>query len=228
LNFLNEYKNFLSINFLVSKISNPSLSSSYRFENRKYSIGANIKMYADALREHLVTRPIRSASEKASRPLLLVAFYPKSKAPDRYSVLKAIGAIPDKGKSKSASFYNETDLDHRQWLQAIGEHKFVLAPFGHGLDTHRISEILLMGGIPVMRKSGISSCYDDTDNEYRGLKRGSLPVVILNSWAELTKERLDSEWERLSIIPQETWDYKRLFLSHWLERIGRANSTSLK
>jgi hypothetical protein len=184
-------------------------------------------MYAEALRVHLVDRPARSAAEKASRPLLLVAFYPKNKAPDRYSVLKAIGAIPDKGQSKQlAAFYNETDLDHGQWLQAIGEHKFVLAPFGHGLDTHRVSEILLMGGIPVMRKSGISSCYDDTDNEYRGLNRGSLPVVMLNSWAELTKERLDSEWERLSKIPQETWDYKRLFLSHWLERIGNASSTS--
>lgn len=209
-------------------MSNSPLSYLFRFENRKYSIGANIKMYADALSVHLVTRPTRSAAEKTSRPLLLVAFYPKSKAPDRYSVLKAIGAIPEKGESKRASFYNETDLDHSQWLQAIGEHKFVLAPFGHGLDTHRISEILLMGGIPVMRKSGISSCYDDSDNEYRGLKRGSLPVVMLNSWAELTKERLDSEWDRLSKIPQDNWDYKRLFLSHWLERIGSSNSTAAK
>lgn len=183
-------------------------------------------MYADALREHLVNRPIRSASQKASRPLLLVAFYPKSKSPDRYTVLKAIGAIPEKGATKLVSYYNETDLSHAEWLQAIGEHKFVLAPFGHGLDTHRVSEILLMGGIPVMRKSGISSCYDDTDNEFRGLKRGSLPVVILNSWSELTKERLDSEWERLSVIPQGTWDHRRLFLGHWLERIGNPNSTS--
>jgi hypothetical protein len=184
----------------MSNIFNPPPSSLYRFENRKYPIGANIKMYAEALRKHLVDRPARSAAEKALRPLLLVAFYPN----------------------------NETDLDHSRWLQAIGEHKFVLAPFGHGLDTHRVSEILLMGGIPVMRKSGISSCYDDTDNEFRGLNRGSLPVVMLNSWTELTKKRLESEWERLSKIPQETWDYKRLFLSHWLERIGNASSTSVK
>ena len=33
-----------------------------------------------------------------------------------------------------------------------------------GLDTHRMTEILLMGGVPVIRQSTISSCYDDTDN----------------------------------------------------------------
>jgi hypothetical protein len=44
---------------------------------------------------------------------------------------------------------------HSQWLKDITKHKFVLAPFGHGLfghglDTHRVSEILTMGGIPVI------------------------------------------------------------------------------
>lgn len=76
----------------------------------------------------------------------------------------------------------------------------------------------------MMRKSSISSCYDDSDNYYGDPgnsteKRGSLPVVILDSWSDLTKERLEAEWERLSKIPSSHWDYSRLFIYHWIHRI---------
>jgi hypothetical protein len=66
----------------------------------------------------------------------------------------------------------------------------------NGLDTHRVSEILTMGGIPVMRRSTISSCYDDSDNMLGKTTRGSLPVVILDFWEELTEARLEEEWTR--------------------------------
>lgn len=198
-----------------------------RFENRRYPTGSNVQLYAKILQEQAIDQPQRDHAELSARPLLLVAFNPKGRKPDRDKVLRAIGEIPAKGKSKPVNpFYNKTDLNHIEWLRAIGEHKFVLAPFGHGLDTHRTSEILLMGGIPVMRRSGISSCYDDSDNAFKGSNRGSLPVVILESWANLTKDRLDFEWERISKIPYNTWDHNRLFMNNWLERIAVSNSTS--
>lgn len=62
-----------------------------------------------------------------------------------------------------------------------------------------------MGGIPVMRRSGISSCYDDTDNDMNGKSRGSLPVVILDSWKELTADRLELEWKRITQFPKTHW-----------------------
>lgn len=159
--------------------------------------------------------------EKNKLPLLLVAFYPKSRVPDRHNVLYALGAIPPKGQPKLVNpWFNETDLSHQEWIDAISQHKFVLAPFGHGLDTHRIYEILLFGGIPVMRKSTISSCYDDSDNAFNGNSRGSLPIVFLNSWKELNKEKLEQEWERISKIPDDNWDWKRVLAYHWYDRIG--------
>ena len=129
------------------------------------------------------------------------------RVPDREKVLKYLGVLSD--PKPANPFYNYTDCDHDQWLEGIALHKFVLAPFGHGLDTHRVYEILLMGGIPVMRKSSITSCFDDSDN-YMGKdqepsSRGSLPLVLLDSWNDLTKERLDSEWERLKSIPQSRY-----------------------
>ena len=150
-----------------------------------------------------------------------------ARVPDRHKVFQTLGASwPPKG----GTWYNLTDLDHRQWLHGILEHRFVLAPFGHGLDTHRISEILLLGGIPVMRRSSISSCYDDSDNDMgpsttSSRRRGSLPVVILDSWKDLTEERLEREWnERFKNVPRLKWDHQRLLLPHWLDRI--ANMTA--
>lgn len=194
------------------------------FENRQYKIGMNVKVYAEYMRRYIINKPIETVEQKSKRPLLLIAFYPKSRVPDRTKVLNILGVY--KKNKPEAPFYNYTDLSHSEWLVAITEHKFVLAPFGHGLDTHRVSEILLMGGIPVMRRSTISSCYDDSDNTFGNItknpnikSRGSLPVVIVDKWEDLTKELLDKEWDRISKIPNEHWDYKRVFADHWIDRI---------
>lgn len=126
---------------------------------------------------------------------------------------------------------------HQQWLDAIYNHRFTLCPFGHGMDTHRLTEVLLMGGIPVLRRSALSSCYDDSDNDQPQTysnsgsgsingdnngtsRRGSLPIVWIDKWEEVTQEFLELEWQRLSAFPVEHWDWRRLFINHWVERIG--------
>lgn len=185
------------------------------FENRQWNIGKNVHIYTEALKKFVIDREPLEASK---RPLLLVAFYPKSRVPDRAKVLNILGAYT-KRPPGVLPWFNFTDLGHWEWLEGITMHKFVLAPFGHGLDTHRISEILLMGGIPVMRRSTISSCYDDSDNTMHGKTRGSLPVVIVDKWEDVTKERLEAEWERISKFPNTHWDWSRLFIYHWIERI---------
>ena len=198
------------------------------FENRQYKIGKDPAAYARFLKKNIIDAPVRSMEELSKRPLLLIAFYPKSRVPDRHKVLHTLKAIPP--PAAGSTWYNLTDLDHSEWLQGINDHRFVLAPFGHGLDTHRISEILLMGGIPVMRKSSISSCYDDTDNAMESggggtgggaAPRGSIPGVFLDKWEDLTQERLEQEWEKYKAFPQSHWDYRRLTIRHWLERVKK-------
>lgn len=196
------------------------------FENRQYPTGKNVHVYAEALQRFVLDKPEMSIEEQAKKPLLLVAFYPKSRVPDRHKVLSIMGVFPPKGQPKPVNpYYNYTDLNHMEWLEGITTHRFVLAPFGHGLDTHRVSEILMMGGIPVMRRSTISSCFDNTDNKLVArngtvLNRGSLPVVLLDKWEDLSKERLELEWDRIMHhAPPEKWDWSRLFLKHWVDRI---------
>ena len=51
------------------------------------------------------------------------------------------------------------------------------------------------------------------------LTRGSLPVVIVDSWSEVTPERLAKEWESISSKSPSHWDWRRIFVDHWLERL---------
>ena len=151
------------------------------------------------------------------RPLLLVPFHRKRQVPDRTKALSVLAeqALSDK-------YFNHTQLDHAEWLEAIMDHRFVLAPHGHGLDTHRMMEIYLMGGIPVVKNSTITSCYDDSDNGLIGEKqqRGSLPLVVVQKYEDLSREMLEREWSRIVKVPPDQWDWKRLTLQHWRERIG--------
>ena len=116
----------------------------------------NVRVEKERLHLDLVELP--------PRPLLLVAFNRKRQVPDR---TKALAALSEQGKEDK--FFNHTSLNHAQWLESIMLHRFVLAPHGHGPDTHRMMEIYLMGGIPVVKNSSILSCYDDSDNQVRQL-----------------------------------------------------------
>lgn len=201
-------------------------------ENRQPSAGSHVigkhpEMYAEALKKSVLHRKNYSLHEERSKPLLLVTFVDQLRSPDRKKVLDHLRTISKEKQrlnSSSKPFYHTIVLyKHADFLAKINEYRFVLAPFGHGLDTFRLYEILLMGGIPVMRQSSMSSCYDDSDNFFNGHRRGSLPVVILESWKNLTEDRLEWEWNRIVSYPKKHWDWRRLTLDHWLERIGLTN-----
>jgi hypothetical protein len=63
-------------------------------------------------------------------------------------------------------------------LREYARHAFVISPHGKGLDCYRTWEALLMGCIPIVRRSAI-------DPLYRGL-----PVAIVDDWDEITPANL--------------------------------------
>jgi len=89
---------------------------------------------------------------------------------------------------------------------------FVLSPEGIGIDCHRTWEALLLGCIPVLKRSAFTSIFD------------GLPVVLLNSWAEFTVSRVNSEINR---IASEKFDFSKLFMAHWIGKISRKPSISI-
>ncbi|CAK9049122.1 unnamed protein product [Durusdinium trenchii] len=76
-----------------------------------------------------------------------------------------------------------------RFLQLLGLVSFVAAPWGHGLDTHRVWEALMMGSVPVVLSSPLDVLYEQ------------FPVIILQSWQEAQ--------------PNSTWHWRRKILRKW-------------
>jgi len=72
-------------------------------------------------------------------------------------------------------------------FNAMAKYAFVLCPRGVTLDSHRTTEALLAGSIPIVQSS-ISSL----DEMYRAMGA----VVIVNNWDEITESSLNTWIER--------------------------------
>jgi hypothetical protein len=81
---------------------------------------------------------------------------------------------------------------------------FVLSPHGNGLDCHRTWESLILGSIPIVKKSQLDELYVD------------LPVLIVNEWSDLTQELLD---ETIITFKNKKFNYNKLTLKYWTEKI---------
>eukprot|EP00929_Paragymnodinium_shiwhaense_P018893 TRINITY_DN13057_c0_g4_i2.p1 TRINITY_DN13057_c0_g4~~TRINITY_DN13057_c0_g4_i2.p1 ORF type:complete len:381 (-),score=30.52 TRINITY_DN13057_c0_g4_i2:453-1595(-) len=85
---------------------------------------------------------------------LLVAFRRARHAPEREVALKAlVGNLPEDG------YHFAGKLSRDDFWRRIGKHKFVAAPVGRGLDTHRLWEVLVLGSVPVVRTSSLDRLY---------------------------------------------------------------------
>ncbi len=90
------------------------------------------------------------------------------------------------------------------YLYEMAKFRFVLSPFGNGLDCHRTWEALLVGAIPVVQRSTLDPLYTE------------LGVIIVDSWAEVTLERLLNEAVKLE---QKQLNKNKLFLDYWIQKI---------
>jgi hypothetical protein len=91
------------------------------------------------------------------------------------------------------------------YLDNIYNHKFVLCPRGHGIDTHRTWECLYMGVIPIEKRNTNNQFYTD------------LPICFVDDWEEITENFLLSEYEK--IINFGKWNMDKLKFSYWHEKI---------
>lgn len=92
----------------------------------------------------------------------------------------------------------------RRFLQNARNHSFVLCPRGNGVDTHRLWETLYMGSIPIVIHDIAHSDWTD------------LPILFVDSWDEVTEERVRKELVR---IESTSWNTEKLLIGYWIERI---------
>ncbi|NDE54703.1 MAG: hypothetical protein EB069_09035 [Actinobacteria bacterium] len=86
-------------------------------------------------------------------------------------------------------------------------YKFILSPFGAGIDCHRTWEALILGVIPIVKTSLLDPLFEN------------LPVLIIEDWGELSARFLETQFERLD-PSKNHFDTNKLTLSWWTDHIG--------
>lgn len=98
--------------------------------------------------------------------------------------------------------------------QTYLEHAFVISPFGRGLDCYRTWEAMLMGAIPIVKRSALDPVFD------------GFPAVIVDDWREITGENLARWAGRFQGAWADGAVEQRLTLSYWVDRIRQNAATS--
>lgn len=91
-----------------------------------------------------------------------------------------------------------------QYISDLTDHHFVISPEGNGLDCHRTWEALYAGRIPIIKRNHHTYMYED------------LPVLIVDSWQEITKELL---LRTLSDFRYRKFKLCKLYFHYWEEKI---------
>lgn len=84
------------------------------------------------------------------------------------------------------------------------KYAFIISPHGNGLDCHRTWEALILGCIPIVKKSELDELYVD------------LPVLIVNEWSDLTQQLLN---DTIIQYKYKNFNYNKLKLKYWIDKI---------
>jgi len=99
--------------------------------------------------------------------------------------------------------------EFKDYLREMAQSCFTLSPEGLGPDCYRTWEALLVGSIPVVKRSQLDPLYEE------------LPVVIVDSWDEVTQEFLEEAYIK---IASKKYDIKRLYADYWTDQIKEVQS----
>ena len=104
--------------------------------------------------------------------------------------------------------YDELPILKREYQQKISQHKFTLAPWGNGIDTHRFWEALYSGSIPVTKKHIIYSSFK------------TLPVLLVDNYNNISKTYLNEEFKKLTTKSNEL-NLDELNFEFWKKKISQ-------
>jgi hypothetical protein len=112
--------------------------------------------------------------------------------------------------SRSKHIFDEPvfSIDGRvRYLENLRRYAFTACPVGNGIDTHRLWEVLYMGGIPIIKKNEIlESLLED------------LPFVLVEEWDQINDDAfLQDSWDRLAI--RAGYNFDKLRLNFWINLI---------
>jgi hypothetical protein len=157
-------------------------------ENRYNKYGAHYDIYKDVGTDALPALARRSRT-------LFVSFNLKTNPRERGQALQAAKDL-SKRNADLVTFYHGTPPKKgspaeyraalRKFLTEMTQHQFVLAPHGHGVDTHRLWEALYVGCIPIVLRSSMDKLLE------------GLPVLLVEHYADISEALLDKAAARLA------------------------------
>lgn len=112
------------------------------------------------------------------------------------------------------TYRENSDLPIEEFLDEVASHRYVLCPFGNGLDCYRTYEAMYLQSIPII---------EDSIYARHALNLG-LPLVAVQNMASLTREVLERSYEP---ICNEQYDYAPLTKSYW-RRVFEQESKELQ
>lgn len=94
-----------------------------------------------------------------------------------------------------------------EFLTDLASSSFVFSPRGTSLDCHRTWEAMLLGCVPIVKRSAIDQVYDD------------LPVLLIDDWDQVTLEMLKEEAGR---FVNRRFKTEKLYLPYYIKQIRDA------
>ncbi len=101
-----------------------------------------------------------------------------------------------------------SEAGHRNFLEMIHSHKFVFAPRGNGIDTHRMWEALYLRTIPIVKRTEGLSQFED------------LPILFVDSWQDISPQWLEKKYEEFM---SAKYPLDKITLRHWCREIAEAS-----
>jgi hypothetical protein len=160
----------------------------------KNSLGCRI---TPLLHERIILKMLRESESSENRKNLLYCnWHFRIDRGDRKDCLSKI--------NQDLCFFEQAPVNRLQNYKNQTKYRYVLSPSGLGIDCYRTWEAIVLGCIPIVKRSELFSHFEH------------LPLIIVNEWCEVTPEYLDQEFEKLRC---QEFDYGFLFMRYWQEAI---------
>jgi hypothetical protein len=101
---------------------------------------------------------------------------------------------------KDLVFIRQTRMSAIDYYREMSTFRYVFSPNGNGLDCHRTWEAIILGCIPIIQKTEISSLFAD------------LPVIEVTNWNEVSRDLLDKFELGYS---KRSFNWNKLKFSYW-------------
>jgi hypothetical protein len=102
---------------------------------------------------------------------------------------------------------NNYDKRTNIWKQ-MATYKFILLPFGNGMDCHRTWESIALGCVPIICAPNFKKLFD------------GLNVLIVNDWSEVTEELLNSYLNSIGNNELNNINNEKINLRYWVDKIN--------